>query len=79
MYLFVLLCVQDQYANTFLHDPNITFPVTLHKTVLHWEGGEEEERGVGREGRCWDRGRGGVGEGIEDKDERVWWKKEEDF
>ena len=25
--------IQDQYANAFLHDPNMTFPVILHKAV----------------------------------------------
>ena len=24
---------QDQFANAFLHDPNMTFPVTLHRAV----------------------------------------------
>ena len=25
--------LQDQFANAFLHDPNMTFPVTLHRAV----------------------------------------------
>ncbi|XP_064382757.1 armadillo-like helical domain-containing protein 3 [Halichondria panicea] len=33
--LVILTCIaEDQYANAFLHDPNMTFPVILHKASL---------------------------------------------
>ena len=32
--LIILICItEDQFANAFLHDPNMTFPVTLHRAV----------------------------------------------
>ena len=34
--LIILTCVvEDQFANAFLHDPNISFPVTLQRAVRH--------------------------------------------
>lgn len=34
--LIILTCVvEDQFANAFLHDPNISFPVTLQRAVCH--------------------------------------------
>ncbi|CAI8049221.1 Armadillo-like helical domain-containing protein 3 [Geodia barretti] len=33
--LVIITCiVEDQFANSFLHDPNMTFPVTLHRASL---------------------------------------------
>lgn len=33
--LIILMCItEDQFANAFLHDPNMTFPVTLHRASL---------------------------------------------
>ena len=38
LYMYVqndgtILPLQDQFANAFLHDSNVTFPVTLHRAV----------------------------------------------